>query len=116
MTKYPPFFLKHILESIDLIASYLRETNKTEFYKDAKLQDAVIRRLEIIGEAAKGLPPEFTRKYPAIDWRGMSGMRDKLIHHYFGINLERVWLVLKNDLPKLKKDLEVILDDENKVI
>jgi uncharacterized protein with HEPN domain len=46
----------------------------------------------------------------------MSGMRDKLIHHYFGINLERVWLVLKNDLPKLKKDLEVILDDENKVI
>lgn len=113
MTKDPKIFLKHILESVEFIESYLGNSSKSVFYKDTRLQDAIIRRLEVIGEASKSLPTGFKDKNSNINWRSIAGMRDKLTHHYFGINLERVWLVLKEDLPKLKKDIKEILEKES---
>jgi len=82
-----------------------------DFLRDRKTQDAVIRNLEIIGEAAKNLPSNIKERYPKIPWRALSGMRDKLIHAYFGVSLSIVWETIKNDLPVLKQQVESILKD-----
>ena len=73
------------------------------FIKDRKTQDAVIRNLEIIGEAVKQLPAELTGRHADIPWKNIAGMRDQLIHHYFGVNLELVWGVVENRLDQLEK-------------
>ena len=70
------------------------------------LRDATIRRLEIIGEAVKNIPNSFRNKYPEVPWRNIAGFRDILIHAYFGINLDRVWNIIKKDLPDLKKNIK----------
>lgn len=72
------------------------------FLKDTKTQDAVVRNLEIIGEAAKSISTDFKKEHKDIDWKGMAGMRDRLIHHYFGVNLDIVWSVVKEKLPELQ--------------
>ncbi len=77
-------YIKHILESICLIETYLKGVTKQEFLSSLKLQDAIIRRLEIIGEATKKVSIGFRKKYPAIPWKEMAGTRDILIHEYFG--------------------------------
>ena len=110
MRKNPKIFLHHILESIEEIENHLRGISEQEFLKDTKTQDAVIRRIEIIGEAVKNLPSTFTKKYPEVEWREIAGMRDKLIHHYFGIDIEIVWEVVSRDIPKLKKQILGILE------
>jgi uncharacterized protein with HEPN domain len=76
-----------------------------EFYKNYQTQDAVIRRLEIIGEAVKNIPHEFREKYPKIPWKKVAGLRDVLIHGYFGVNLRRVWKTIVKDLPELKEEI-----------
>lgn len=105
MKKNPKIFLTHILESIAEIENFIRNISEKEFENDTKTQDAVIRRIEIIGEATKNLPSAFKNKNPQIEWREMAGMRDKLIHEYFGVDLDLVWEVVKNDIPKLKKQI-----------
>ncbi len=82
-----------------------------EFYEDSIVQDAVLRRLEIIGEAVKNVPDDFRAKYPDVPWRQIAGMRDVLIHAYFGVNLRRVWKVVKEDLPGLKLKILKILEE-----
>lgn len=79
----------------------LRDTTKT--------QDAVVRNLEIIGEAAKSISSDFKKEHKDVDWKGMAGMRDRLIHHYFGVNLDVVWSVVKDKLPALKMQMEGIV-------
>jgi uncharacterized protein with HEPN domain len=100
--------LRHILDSIDRIYTYT-SNGETPFFHDQKTQDAVIRNLETIGEAAKHLPDELKSRYPEIPWKPISGMRDRLIHQYFSVNLQLVWEVVVKDLPALKREIEDIL-------
>lgn len=109
MNKDANIFLAHIKESIDLIESFTKGCTKDKFFKDIKLQDAVIRRIEIIGEAAKNIPEEFRAKHAEVPWAEMARTRDKLIHGYFGIDLELTWAIVQTDLPKLKGKIERLL-------
>ena len=104
-------FLEDILESITLIERYTKNMNQSNLEKNREAQDAVARRIEIIGEAAKNIPYAFRNKYPQVPWKDMASMRDVLIHAYFGIELERVWNVIQKELPKLKKQIQQILKE-----
>jgi len=109
--KEPTIFIKHILENIGDIESFSKELSKDKFMKSKLRQNAIIRCIEIIGEAVKNLSKGFTAKYPNIEWDKIAGARDKMVHHYFGVDLDLVWEIVKNDLPKLKKDINEILKD-----
>ena len=108
MRKDPQVFLTHILESIGWIEKETKDLSKDKFVQDVPTHDAVIRRLEIIGEAVKNLPTDFKKKYPDIAWKKIAGLRDKLIHGYFGIDLELVWEIVNKDIPPLKEQIEKI--------
>lgn len=109
MKKDPKIFLHHILESLEEIENHLKGFSEGDFSRDVKTQDAVVRRIGVLGEAVKNLPTRFRKKYPEVEWREIAGMRDKLIHHYFGIKMDVVWETSKKDLPKLKEQIEQIL-------
>ena len=102
-------FLKDILEASRRIQSYTEDMGYDDFEIDTKTQDAVMRNLEIIGEATKQLSETVRQQAPHIPWRNIARMRDKLIHHYFGINLDIVWSVIQNDLPPLMTAITGIL-------
>jgi uncharacterized protein with HEPN domain len=101
-------FLKHIISSIENIESFCKE--KEEFMKSIMIQHAIIKDLEIIGEASKNIPTQFKNKYPSIEWKKIAGLRDKLTHNYFGIDLDLVWNIVKTKLPELKKEINNILN------
>jgi uncharacterized protein with HEPN domain len=105
MKKNPEIFLKHIIESIESIEKYTENISQDKFFESTRTQDAVVRRLEIIGEAVKNLPMSFRNKYPDIPWRKAAGMRDVLIHEYFGVDLALIWEIIKKDLPNFKKQI-----------
>lgn len=109
-------YIDDILEAIDKIENYIEELSFDEFGKDNKTIDAVIRNFEIIGEASKHIPEPVREKYPKIPWKEMAGMRDKLIHEYFGVKLEVVWKTIKKRLPELKILLNEVLEKMNKNI
>lgn len=109
MKKNPKIFLEHIEESIEEIENYTKNFSAKKFRGDIKTQDAVIRRIEIIGEAVKNLPSDFKRKNPQVEWQEIAGMRNKLIHEYFGVDIDLVWEVVKKDIPKLKKQIHGII-------
>lgn len=106
-------YIRHILDEVHFIIDKSTDLTYEDLTKDETLKRAFARSLEIIGEAAKNLSPDFREKHPEINWRDLSGLRDKLIHHYFGINWNRVWDVLQNIIPDIKNKLEKILE-ENK--
>jgi uncharacterized protein with HEPN domain len=108
MKKDPLIFIEHVLESIENIESFMRNISKNDFLRNIEKQSAVIRQIEIIGEAIRNLPFEFKEKYPAIAWKEIAGMRDKLVHHYFGIDLNTIWNTVKEDIPLLKEELTKI--------
>jgi len=92
-------YLQDILDSIEKIRKFIQDFNYTEFEKDDKTLYAVIRAIEIIGEAIKKIPNKIRNSYPNVPWREMAGMRDKLIHDYLGLNTEVVWETATNDIP-----------------
>jgi len=107
-------YIEDILEAMSNVVEFTKGMSYEEFVKDTKTVYAVIRALEIVGEAAKNIPEDVRKKYPDIPWRSMAGMRDKLIHAYFGVRLERVWEVVKRDIPNLKPKFERMLMEEVK--
>ena len=107
-------FLLDMLESIEKIEKYMKSIKKEEFFEDTQLQDSVIRRLEIIGEATKNIPTDFRNKYPDTPWKQVAGFRDILIHAYFGVKIERIWEIIKYDRPERKKKIKTIWDELKK--
>jgi uncharacterized protein with HEPN domain len=105
-------YLRHILDAIARIEEYVGGMDEQEFRDRTLIQDGVIRQLEIIGEAVKRLPIAFREKHPHVPWQDIAGTRDKLIHHYFGVSLEQVWLMVQRDIPLLKADVGPIVGDE----
>jgi len=99
-------YIVDILSAIAEVQEFTRGMNYQVFIRDRKTINAVIRSLEIMGEAAKRIPEEIRNKYPDIPWKRMAGMRDKLIHEYAGVDLETVWDVITEELPPLKPLLE----------
>ena len=104
-------YLKDILAAIDSIEGFVAGMDLETFQTDDKTTSAVIRKLEIIGEAIKQIPNEILHKHPHIPWKEMAGMRDKLIHFYFGIDYQLVWRAIKERLPQVKQVIQKILLD-----
>ena len=107
----PALYLKDILESIALIEQFIEGMEIEAFKMDIKTSDAVIKRFENIGEATKNIPDGIKNQYPEIPWKEMAGMRDKLVHFYFGIKHELVWAAVKNRLLEIKPLITGILND-----
>lgn len=105
-------FLEDILAAIEKIEVYTRNMTYDEFRNDGMMVDAVIRNLEIIGEATKNIPKRIRTKYPELAWKEAAGFRDVLIHDYFGIDIESVWDTLQNNIPGFKEGLKSVLMSE----
>jgi len=103
-------YLLHVRDSIQHVVNYTA-AGKESFFSDRKTQDAVVRNLEIIGEATKRVSVTLKEAHPDIAWKPIAGMRDKLIHDYFGINLQLVWDAVIRDLPDLKRKIDLLLKD-----
>lgn len=114
MKKDPRVYLAQILECIQQISSYT-VGGKKAFFGDRKTQDAVIRKFEIIGEAAKRVPEEYKRAHPEIPWRGLSAFRDVLIHQYEGVDLSEVWRIVENEMSRLKSAVEPLIPSLEKL-
>ena len=105
--------ISDILDAIDKIARYTAEMTLTTFAADEKTVDAVLRNLEVIGEAARNLPDDFIARQPQIAWPEMRGMRNIIIHEYFGVSLPIIWQTVEQDLPPLVPLLEELLDQNH---
>ena len=104
-------YVQHIFDVLIRIEEYLQGIDEQSFLKNNLVQDGVIRQIEIIDEATKRLSFELRSKYFNIPWEDIAGMRDKLIHDYFGVDIETVWLTAKEDIPILKSEIERILNE-----
>lgn len=107
-------YVQHIFDAILAIEKFLENIPKKEFLKSDLIQSAVMRKIEIMGEASKNLKDTFKRRYNLIPWKRIAGMRDKLIHQYFGVDVERVWEVTQKDIPLIKEQIYKIVKEIDK--
>lgn len=107
-------FIKDIQTSSVKIIRYTKELSRKEFFKDDKTYDAVMRNLQIVGEAVKHVPANFRMKHKNIEWKKVSGLRDIVVHEYFGINPDIVWDVIENKIPELNREIKKILKEYKK--
>ena len=114
MSFEPLEYLRHILAEADYLAEQTASISKEDFLKNETLRRAFVRSLEVIGEATKKLPDEFRTRYPLVEWRTMAGMRDRLIHGYFGVDHDLVWEVTTQKVPELRRKVRGILQDSSK--
>ena len=112
MSRAVDILLGEILEAVQLLQRYTDGLTYDDFASDVEKQDAVVRRLEIIGEAVKGLPADLRAKYPDVPWRDIAGARDIMIHEYFRVDLELAWEMVEDDLPTLAEQVSEILRNE----
>lgn len=105
-------YLQHILDETTYLRTSSIGLDKAEFVQDETLKRAYVRSIEVIGEAVKQIPDGLRQKYSAIEWRAMAGMRDRLIHNYFGVDYEIVWDVAVNKIPALEAEIRLILKQE----
>ncbi len=112
MFKEPIEFLKHIADECTYLLSVSKGLSKDAFLDDETLKRAVVRSLEIVGEATKKIPADFKVKWSSIHWKNMAGMRDRLIHDYIGVNYSIVWDVLVNKIPELNSQIQQVLSAE----
>jgi len=111
MKRHYSLFVKDILDCIDKIQEFIGDMDYKQFKDNDLVNSAVIRKLEIIGEASKNIPDFIREKYPEIPWKDMARMRDKIIHFYFGVDYEIVWKVIKERLPELKEKIERVFQE-----
>jgi len=105
-------YLRHILDEIEYLLKESKDLNKGDFIQNQTLMRAFVRSIEIIGEASKKIPEDIKKIYTDIEWKAIAGMRDRLIHDYFGVDYDIVWDVVTNKIPILKQKIERIIKDK----
>lgn len=111
MNRNITIYLRDIIQNMKDAEEFIRGMSYEQFIGDKRSLNAVIRSIEVVGEATKNIPDDMRERYPQIPWKEMAGMRDKLIHLYFGVDKEVVWLVVKDRIPSLRPQIEQILQD-----